>query len=379
MFLEWNITKKRNIRRLGGEKMLATEKEVLFERREKLGIITFNRPQKLNSLTRNLTAELRRILQETKNDESISMLLLQGSGDRAFSAGGDLVSTQKVLLEEGIESSIKGFRGEYRSGEMIAEHPKLIISYMDGITMGGGSGLALATDFKLVTEKTRWAMPEMKIGLFPDVGVSYFFARMKNSIGMYLALTGKTIGAEDCCFAGIADIKIARESFPHFLEDMVKLSEELPKEEDLEREKAWRLGRVREISKQYALDLEKTFLEENVEKIHYFFSKDSMESIWNALKEEKSPFAQDTLEEMKMNSPLSMKVTFEQTKRAEKKSLVECYDMDSIMAGHFFRGHDIFEGIRAILIEKTKDPKWEYTSLQDIPEEVVLTYFEGVE
>lgn len=350
--------------------MQQIEELILFEKKGNLGIVSLNRPQKLNSLTKELTAKLREILRKCEIDENISMIFLQGSGGRAFSAGGDLVAAENSLREEGMEEAIKALRREYGSGEMIAKYSKPIISYMDGITMGGGAGLAFVSDFKIVTERTSWAMPETKIGFFPDVGVSYFFARMKSFLGIYLSVTGKSITGEDCCFAGIADVKIETKDYENLLEEFVELSKKRI-------ENTLWIESVKEISTKYAARKEEGYLEKNVKEIETFFSQSSMLTIWEFLLQEKdSLFAKECLEEMRRNSPLSMKIAFEQVKTAKNRNLEECYAMDAIMAKHFLEGKDVFKGIQAILVEKTRDPKWEYSSLKEVPKELVLSYFE---
>lgn len=343
---------------------------VLFERKGNLGIVSLNRPKKLNSLTRELTAKLREILRKCEIDENVSMIFLRGNGGRAFSAGGDMVAAGNALRKEGIEEAVKAMKREYGSGEMIAEYSKPIISYMDGITMGGGAGLAMVSDFKIVTEKTLWAMPEPKIGFFPDVGMSYFFARMRSFLGVYLSVTGRSITGEDCRFAGIADVKVETKDYENLLEEFVELSKE--KLENTE----W-LHRVKEISAKYEERKEKGYLEKNINEIEVFFAEPSMVAIWKGLLQEKeSLFVRECLEEMARNSPLSMSIIFEQVKEAKGRSLEKCYAMDAIMAKHFLEGKELLEGVQAIIVEKTQNAKWEYSCLEEVPEEVVLSYFE---
>lgn len=351
------------------------EEEILLEKKGRLGIISLNRPAKLNSLTRNLTKLLRSYLKQCEEDNNISMILLRGNGEKAFSAGGDLVSTQKIVQEEGLDAGVEALKGEYSSAFMLAKYSKPTIAYMDGITMGGGAGLAMACDVRIATERTKWAMPEMKIGLFPDVGLSYFFARMPFALGRYLAITSKTITAEDCCFSKIANSKIRREEEAFFLEELIALSEEKIEEKD--REKEMRVKKVLELTQKYSTEQTISSLEKKKQEIERIFSRGTMQEIWNSLREESnaSSFAKETIESMWENSPLSMKITWEQIQRAEKMSLEDCYKMDSILAKNFLKGNDVYEGIRAILLDRTRDAVWEYASLEEVPQEVVDSYF----
>lgn len=347
------------------------EKNVIFEILGNVGIVKMNRSKKLNAFTRELTTELRKALEECERNEKVFLVILRGSTERAFSAGGDLRSDQLILEAEGLEQAVGELRGEYELGEYISKYSKPLIAYMNGITMGGGAGISMVAKFRIVTETTRWAMPEMKIGFFPDVGMAYFFSHMKRGIGKYLAMTSNTIVAEDCIWIGAADYKIQSQDYEKLQAALVAFDWTSLSKEKQEK-------KIEEIIQSVALKIEMSELEKNRKEIETYFEKDSLEEILEGLKKnaEHSEFAGKMEEGMKTNSPLSMAITWEQMKRCESLSLEESYQLDTILARNFLSGKDMFEGVRAILVDKTGDPKWEYQRIEDIPREVILSYFE---
>lgn len=347
------------------------EKNIISKILGNVGIIKMNRPKKLNAFTRELVSELREILEEYEKNSKVSLVILRGNGDRAFSAGGDLLSDQIILETEGLEKALEELQGEYELGKYISRYPKPLIAYMNGITMGGGAGISIVSKFRIVTETTNWAMPEMKIGFFPDVAMGYFFSRMKKGIGKYLAMTSNSISAEDCIWIGAADYKIQSQDYDKFQESFTTFNwTTLSKKEQEEK--------IKEIIQTFALKIDKCDLEKNQKNIEEYFEKDSLQELLNNLKNksESVEFAKKLWEGMEKNSPLSMAITWEQLKRAEKMSLEETYQMDIILARNFLLGKDMFEGIRAILVEKTGEPKWEYKNIEEIPTEVILSYFQ---
>ncbi len=355
-------------KRTGGKDL---EKNVICEILGNVGIVKMNRSKKLNAFTRELTTELTKALEECERNEKVSLVILRGSTERAFSAGGDLRSDQLILEAEGLEQAVGELRGEYELGEYISKYSKPLIAYMNGITMGGGAGMSMVAKFRIVTETTRWAMPEMKIGFFPDVGMGYFFSQMKRGIGKYLAMTSNTIVAEDCIWIGAADYKIQSQDYEKLQAALVAVNWTSLSKEMQEK-------KIEEIIQSIALEIGMGELEKNQKNIETYFEKDSLEELLDGLNKNAkySEFAKQMEEGMQTNSPLSMAVTWEQMKRCERLSLEESYQLDTILARNFLSGKDMFEGVRAILVDKTGDPKWEYQKIEDIPREVVLSYFE---
>jgi len=177
--------------------------DVLFEMRGAVGLITLNRPSALNALTRDMCLRMSEQLRQWARDEKISLVVVRGAGDRAFCAGGDI----KALYESGKAGTryvTDFYADEYRLNTLIKEYSKPYVALIDGITMGGGVGVSVHGSHRVAGDKTVFAMPETGIGLFPDVGGSYFLPRLPGALGMYLALTGARLKTADALYAGIA-------------------------------------------------------------------------------------------------------------------------------------------------------------------------------
>lgn len=351
------------------------EEDILLIIKNKLAIIRLNRPKKLNVMNLNMTKKLREYLEICLRNKNIVAVLIEGEGEKAYSAGGDLLSIKDAYEKDGVEATLDILGGEYLSGNMVSNYPKLIISYMDGITMGGSAGIIMGSDIKIATERTKWAMPETKIGIFPDVALSYYFSRMQYSLGNYIALTSRTINADDCLFTGIADIKLSSENYKNWFKDLEEKLEERSWE-NLDKEEI--KNEIIKIFKKYELARETGFLEKNKEEIQEYFSKDSLEDIYKILEEKAlvSELARNISEDLKRNSPISMKVVKELLARAKNMTLKECSDLDFVLAKNFMSSKDIYEGIRSILINKDgKVPNWEIKKIENVKEDLVNSYF----
>lgn len=352
------------------------EQDILLNIKGKIGKITLNKPKKLNVLNLGITTQLRKYLQDCLENPEVAVVVIEGAGEKAFSAGGDLVTMKEAYEKDGVDATVDILKSEYLSGEMVKNYPKFIISYMDGITMGGSAGIVIGSDFRVATERTRWAMPETKMGLFADVALSYYFSRMKYEMGNYIALSSKIISADDCLFVDIADIKISSEFYQNWLEDLEKLLEEKDfskfNKENIKKE-------IQNIFKKYELKKEEGFLEKNKDEIQKYFSKNTLEEIYEELEKNSasSELAKNILKDFSRNSPISMKVTKELLKRAKNMTLKECVDLDPILARNFMSAKDVYAGIETILIEKTGEiPNWEIKDIRDVSAELVNSYFE---
>lgn len=346
------------------------ETNILHQVVGNVGQIILNRPKKLNALDRASVRELREILEKFAKDSEVCFVILRSNIEKAFCAGGDLLSDKKILEEEGLEAMVDELRAEYALASQITHFDKPILVYLNGITMGGGAGISVGADIRIVTETTQWAMPEMRIGLFPDVALSYYFARMQAGLGEYLAITSNSIQAEDCLWAGVADYKIQSGDYTSLEKELLAMDWYGIEKEEI-------LKKIQKKVEQYSSPKCIGNLEKRSKELKQYFTKSSFKEVFQSLEQEKetSDFARSILDSLNKNSILSMAITWELLKRAKKLSLEECYQLDLVLIRSYFQGKDIFEGIRAILIEKTKDPKWEYKNIDEIPTEVVLSYF----
>ena len=231
--------------------------------------------------------------------------------------------------------------------------------------MGGGVGLSVHGSHRIVTEKLAFAMPETSIGLFPDVGGTYFLPRCPGEIGMYLALTGGRIGAADALYAGIADYYVPSADLPGLHETLLHVTD------------------VEDTIKSFAQELNISELANTQPWIDESFRHASLEEILASLDEprvdnEHSEWARRTANVIRANSPLSQKIAFKQMRLGKTLEFEECMKLEYRLAVRFMAGHDFFEGTRAIVIEKDLLPHWEHLTISDVPDELVDKYFEGL-
>ncbi|NXS51614.1 HIBCH protein, partial [Brachypteracias leptosomus] len=340
--------------------------EVLLEKRGGAGVITLNRPKALNALTLPMIRQIYPQLKTWEQDPETFLIIIKGTGGKAFCAGGDVVAIRDAG-KAGDRMTQDLFREEYILNNAIGTCRKPYVALIDGITMGGGVGLSVHGRFRVATEKTLFAMPETAIGLFPDVGGGYFLPRLPGRIGFYLALTGFRLRGRDVLRAGIAT---------HFVE-----SEKLPAlEKDLMALKSPSTENIADLLNSYQVksqvDQEKQFvLDEHMEKINSLFSGTSMEEIVEKLKQDGSPFAMKQLEIINKMSPTSLKLTLRQLREGASMSLQEVLRMEYRLSQACMRGHDFYEGVRAVLIDKDQTPRWKPAALEEVTEEFVDNCF----
>ena len=332
-----------------------TDAEVLFEQRGAVGLITLNRPKALNALTRDMCVAVKDRLDAWAEDDSVASVVIRGAGERAFCAGGDIRS----LYESGRDRTPYAssfFRDEYRMNAAIKHHPKPYIALIHGIVMGGGVGISVHGRYRIASENTLFAMPETGIGLFPDVGGSYFLSRCPSGIGMYLALTGTRLKTPDILYAGIATHVIAAQDWPNFVERL-------------------EMGDVVQLPAEVADAVSGSTLHEHRDEIDRAFSGDSVEAILSVLDAENSEWCSDTANLIRTKSPTSLKVTFRQIREGAQKTFDDCMRMEYRLANHFMDGHDFYEGVRATIVDKDGKPNWQPAALSDVSESDVDSYF----
>lgn len=288
-----------------------------------------------------------------------SLVILKGAGKKSFCAGGDV----RAVTEGTLESGKNFFREEYKMNELIGNYRKPFVALIDGITMGGGVGLSVHGTYRVATERTLFAMPETQIGLFPDVGGGYFLPRLPGKLGLFLGLTGFRLKGRDVQKAGIAT---------HYVESS--------KLEELENELCGCQSdlAVSKILYKYSSlfkDSSEFVLAESMDRINQCFSGATVEEIFRNLENDGSAWAVNTMATMTKMSPLSMKITHKQLELGKNMTLRECLQMEFRMAAHCTIKSDFKEGVRALLIDKDQNPKWEYDTLEKVPEDRVASYF----
>ncbi|NWY52251.1 HIBCH protein, partial [Chionis minor] len=336
--------------------------EVLLEKRGAAGIITLNRPKALNALNLPMIQQIYPQIKAWEQDPETFLIIIKGTGGKAFCAGGDI----RAITDAGKVGGRLAqdfFREEYILNNAIGTCKKPYVALIDGITMGGGVGLSIHGRFRVATEKTLFAMPETAIGLFPDVGGGYFLPRLSGKIGCYLALTGFRLKGRDVLKAGIATHFVESEKLPALEKDLIALKS--PSTENI----ADLLNSYHVESK---IDQEKEFvLDEHMEKINSLFSANSMEEIVKKLKQDGSPFAIKQLETINKMSPTSLKMTLRQLREGASMSLQDVLTMEYRLSQACMRGHDFYEGVRAVLIDKDQSPRWKPATLEEVSDEFV--------
>jgi enoyl-CoA hydratase/carnithine racemase len=333
------------------------------------GIITLDRPRTLNSLSLEMIRALTDVLLAWRDNPAVDAVVLRSSTDKALCAGGDIryfydVGTKPVT---GGSATLEDFfTEEYRLNHLIHYYPKLYVALMDGVVMGGGLGISEAgpgTGLRVVTDGTKMAMPEVNIGLFPDVGGSYFLARAPGKLGNYLGLTGLTIRAADALYAGLADTFVPQAQMGALLQ----LVEATPG------------ARLREAISAFAAPFAgaagPAMLQAEREAIDRHFGAPTVEAIMASLAADPGVFAQKALAAMQKRSPLLMRVTFELLKRGAGMSLADCLRLERILVRRNFEHGEVLEGIRALVVDKDNAPNWNPPTLAQVTDEMVGQFF----
>lgn len=343
------------------------EAEILFEEKGGIGLITLNRPMALNALTLGMIREMDPKLQAWEQDDSIKAVVIKGAGEKAFCAGGDVRAVWEAGREGG-NLTKEFFYEEYVLNRRIHTFPKPYVALLDGITMGGGVGLSVHGSHRIVSERLMFAMPETAIGLFPDVGGSWFLNKCPGESGMYLALTGARLKAADAMAVGIATEYVPSEQIEE-LELTLSSAD-------------WSAGDAQtiidDIVASFAQDAGEAAIAENFGVIDRCFGRDSVEEIVAALEDDGGDFAAETLKFLSKKSPTSMKLSFKQLREGRKLSFDDCMTMEYRLSQACMAGNDFYEGIRAVLVDKDHAPKWKPERLEDVSDASIDAAFEAL-
>ena len=338
-----------------------TDEEVFFEVKESLGLITLNRPKALNALTLSMVRKIHPKLKEWENNSSIKYVLIKAQGEKAFCAGGDI----RALHDWGKnneDEAIGFYREEYTLNQYIKRYPKPYISLVNGIVMGGGVGLSVHGSHRIAGENYSFAMPETGIGLFPDVGGSFFLSRLKYEAGTYLALTGSRIKAADAIFLQTATNFVKSENFSSIINDLSK-GERDPGD----------------IITSYSSCPDE---ESEFEMISDFslknFKGNTIEEIIDNLKNNNSDLAKKILSIIETKSPTSLKVALRSLRLGRKNSFEDCMKMEFRMVNKVMNDHDFYEGVRALIIDKDNKPSWSPKSIEDVEDSFVDEFFHSL-
>jgi enoyl-CoA hydratase len=340
--------------------------ELLVDVHGGVGTVTLNRPASLNALSLDMIAGLRDVLDAWEADRGVHLVVLRGAGGKAFCAGGDIRSFYRLFKDAG-RVGHGFFTIEYALDFRIHAYPKPVVALIDGIVMGGGMGLSQGAALRIVGSRTRMAMPETAIGLFPDVGGSYFLSRTPGAVGLYLGLVGPTIAAADALYAGLADMYLGADSMAHLDEWIAKAA----------RAEDPRAALATIASRDERGRLDPGELEVLRAAIERHFGAPTLEAIVESLSEERehADWAARTRETLRRNAPLSLKVTLEQLGRGRDMVLADCFRMELDLVRSALDHTDFFEGIRALLVDKDRNPRWQPPRLEDVSAADVERFF----
>jgi enoyl-CoA hydratase/carnithine racemase len=337
-----------------------------------IGSITLDRPKALNSLSLEMVRAMTEALLAWRDDASVDSVVLLSTSEKALCAGGDIrffhqaghatPMGDSALLED-------FFTEEYALNHLIHFYPKPYIALMDGVVMGGGMGVAQGgpdTGLRIVTERTKMAMPEVNIGLFPDVGGSHFLSHAPGALGMYLGLTGLTIGAADALYVGLADVFVPAAQLPA-LHALVAATPGagLP-------------AAIRAFAAPFASQAGAGELEAQRGLIDKHFGAGSVQAVMTSLEGDAAPFAQKALAAMRQRSPLMMCVTREMLLRGASMDVADCLRMERSLVRRNFEHGEVLEGVRALVIDKDNAPQWNPPALAQVTPAMVDRFFEPV-
>jgi enoyl-CoA hydratase len=342
---------------------VGAEPDLIARREGSAGIIRLNRPRAINAVTLEMFRDIDKALDAFEADPAVAVIVLEGAGERGLCAGGDI----RALYES---SKVRGdlgkilWREEYILNARIAKFPKPYVAFMDGIVMGGGVGLSAHSRHRVVTEKTKLAMPEVGLGFFPDVGGTFLLSHSPGEIGSYFGLTGQTMNGPDAIHARFADAVVPSAKLPALREVLTKVRP------------GTQSGEIKLLIDGFATGETAGPVAAMQKTIDRCFAHDRMEDIVAALQRDGSELAQSTLKTLNEKSPRGMVVTLKLLRLARaSSSLEECLVREYRAALEVFASDDFREGVRAAVIDKDRNPRWSPPRIEDVTPEMLAPYF----
>ena len=344
---------------------MSEAEDILFGRAGNLATVTLNRPQALNAFTLDMYRRFDPMLRAWAEDSSVKAVLIRGAGERAFCAGGDVRAIYEAGRGLSGDHSLTAafFREEYELIRRIHRYPKPYVAIIDGITMGGGAGVSVNGAYRVATERTMLAMPETGIGLFPDVGATRFLNLCPGRIGRYLGLSGVRVGAADALYCRFATHFVPRERVPALIAALIGS------------------GGVEETLAGFAADPGPAPIAARHPAIDRCFAGDTVEAILDALEREateggaNAEWAAETRAGLMTKSPTSLKITLRQLITGRDLAIEEALALEYRLTQHVMAGHDFYEGVRAVLVDRDQHPRWDPPTLAGVDEAMVDSYF----
>lgn len=332
--------------------------ELIVRRDGVAGFLTLNRPKAIHALTAAMDHAMTDALVAWKDDAAVKAVIVDHSEGRGFCAGGDIAFLRNSALTDNGVSGLAFFYEEYQLNHLMTVYPKPIVAFIDGITMGGGVGISQPAKYRVATENTRYAMPETGIGLFPDVGGGWWLSRLPGRLGHYLALTGARIDGAEALWAGLAT---------HYL-PVDKLAEA--------KDRIVAGHEIGGVLSALAVTAPEPKLAAHAAEIAKHFASDRYEDILASLEADDSEWAAKTLATLKTKSPQTCKVALRQLADSAKLgSFAENMVMEYRIAARVLTRPDFAEGVRAVIVDKTNDPKWDPATPELVTDELIESIF----
>jgi enoyl-CoA hydratase len=339
--------------------------DIQFDARGAIRLVTLNRPKVLNALTLEMFRAFHPRLKAWAEDPEVAAVVIRGAGEKAFCAGGDLLHIYHGREDGRNPFGEALFREEYRLNRLIKNYPKPYIALLDGVTMGGGVGVSIHGSHRVASERCLFAMPEAAIGLYPDVGGSYFLPRLPGEMGLFIGLTGWRLKAGDCCHLGLATHQVPSSAEAALLDALAGAP--------------WQGGAaaavVEGVLASFAIAPAASDLAAWRAGIDRCFGANSPAEIMTALGAEDADWAAKAHSMMARASPTSLWLTFEQIRRGAGLDFDGAMAMEYRLSLACLRGHDFYEGIRAVVVEKDQRPRWQPADLDAIKSAVIEQAF----
>lgn len=337
------------------------EGDLIVRKEGSAGILRLNRPKAINALTLDMTRGVVAALDAFERDPNVSVVILEGAGERGLCAGGDIRGLYDSAKAGGDLGPVF-WREEYILNARIPDYPKPYIAYMDGLVMGGGVGLSAHGTHRIVNERTKISMPEVSLGFFPDVGGTWLLSRAPGEIGTYFALTGHPMSGADAIYSNVADALIKSGDWPGLRKALTTIATGANSSD------------VRELISKFS-EMHDPAIAQHRMLIDRAFSHEAVEEIVAELERDGSDFALSTRKSLAEKSPTSLKVTLKLLRLARgSKSLRECLNREYDAALEVFVSAEFLEGVRAAIIDKDRNPKWNPANLADVTPDIVQRY-----
>jgi enoyl-CoA hydratase len=346
--------------------------DILFERVGGLGLITLNRPRAMNALTHDMALMLEERLLHWRDDAAVAAVAIMGAGERAFCAGGDVRALWEAGKDDPAAHGPRNFQfydDEYRLNALIFNYPKPYLALMDGVTMGGGVGVSIHGSRRVAGDRTVFAMPEAGIGLFPDVGGTYFLPRMPGRTGLWLALTGARLGPADCLGAGVCDVYVPSDRHGALLQALA----DAPLQHDP-------LAAIDATLHRFATDPQGGTLSARWRAIDACFAAAGVAEVLAALDAYRGPdrdWAAEQAAAIRMKSPTSLTIAARQIAAGGAMEFAACMAAEARLARFCMTHPDFYEGVRAVIIDKTGDPAWRPATLDAVHAAAIDAAFVG--